>query len=63
MKSSTTVALEDPHSIRKSFVGIVSYLVGVAVAWISVHVAFLIYLVTPVFFITPPQRRPATSAR
>jgi uncharacterized membrane protein len=57
------VAMEDPHSIRRSFVGIVSYLVGVAVAWISVHAAFLVYLVTPVFFITPPQRRPATSAR
>jgi len=26
-----------------------------ASAWFSVHVAFLLYMLTPLFFITPPQ--------
>jgi uncharacterized membrane protein len=48
---------QDPHIIRKSFVGVLSYMLGAASAWFSVHVAFLIYLLTPLFFIVPPQRR------
>jgi uncharacterized membrane protein len=49
------VSSQDPHVIRKSFVGVVSYLTGAASAWFSVHVAFLLYMLTPLFFITPPQ--------
>ena len=36
--------------IRKSFTGVGSYLFGVAVAWISVYVAFGAYFITPRFF-------------
>ena len=46
---------QDPHIIRKSFVGVASYLIGAAGAWVSAHVAFLIYLLTPLFFIVPPE--------
>jgi uncharacterized membrane protein len=46
-----------PHIIRQSFVGIVSYLVGAGAAWVNVHVAFIIYLLTPLFFIVPPEKR------
>jgi len=48
---------EDPHIIRKSFVGVFSYLIGAASAWFSVHGGFLMYLLTPLFFIVPPPRR------
>jgi hypothetical protein len=48
---------QDPHSIRKSFVGVFSYLIGAAVAWFSTHLAFVVYLLTPLFFITPLQPR------
>jgi uncharacterized membrane protein len=51
------VALQDPHIIRKSLVGVASYLLGAAAAWVSIPAAFIIYLITPWFFITPPQRR------
>jgi TMEM175 potassium channel family protein len=48
---------QDPHVIRNSFVGVASYLAGVAGAWYSVDVAFVVYLLTPLFFIVPPQGR------
>jgi len=44
-----------PHLTRKSFAGVVSYLLGVAATLFNVHVAFLLYALTPLFFITPPQ--------
>jgi uncharacterized membrane protein len=47
---------QDPHLFAKSLVGVVSYLLGAAAAWISIPAAFVIYLITPWFFITPPQR-------
>ena len=50
---------QNPQIIRKSFVGVFSYLLGGAVGWFSVHAAFLIYLLTPLFFIVPPTRRAA----
>jgi uncharacterized membrane protein len=50
------VAAQDPHIVRKSFVGVLSYLVGAASAWILVPAAFVIYLLTPLFFIVPPTR-------
>jgi hypothetical protein len=46
---------QDPHIIRKSFVGVASYLVGAGVAWVNIHAAFAVYLLTPLFFITPPK--------
>ena len=51
------VGAQDPHTIRKSFAGVFSYSAGVAAAWCSVDAAFLIYLLTPLFFIVPPTRR------
>ena len=56
-------AAQDPNIIAKSFVGVASYLAGAAAAWFSVHIAFAIYLLTPLFFITPPQPRVAASPR
>ena len=51
---------QDPHIIRKSFVGVAAYLTGVAAAWIHVDLAFVIYGLTPLFFIVPP---PAPGAK
>ncbi len=45
-----------PQIVRKSFIGVVSYLIGAAAAWFSVRTAFGIYLVTPLFFIVPPTK-------
>ena len=53
---------QDPRIIRKSFVGVAAYLAGVAAAWVSVYGAFAVYLLTPLFFITPPQARQTTAA-
>lgn len=47
---------QDPHIILKSFVGVISYLIGATAAWFSPGVAFAVYLLTPLFFIIPPQR-------
>jgi uncharacterized membrane protein len=52
-----------PHIIRKSFVGVFSYLIGAAAAWFSVHGGFLVYLLTPLFFIVPPTRRDVPHTR
>jgi TMEM175 potassium channel family protein len=46
-----------PHLTRKSFVGVISYLLGVAATLFNVHIAFVLYALTPLFFITPPQPR------
>jgi uncharacterized membrane protein len=47
--------LQDPHGLRKAFVGPLSYLAGAAAAWIYTPAAFVIYALTPLFYITPPQ--------
>jgi len=52
------LAAQQPlHIIRKSFVGVASYLIGAIAAWFSIYAAFIVYLITPLFFITPPQHR------
>ncbi|HSD55305.1 MAG TPA: TMEM175 family protein [Burkholderiales bacterium] len=51
-----------PDIIRKSFIGVISYLVGAGAAWVSVHAAFAVYLLTPLFFIVPPTRRDVAEA-
>ena len=38
---------------------ITPYLLGAAAAWLSVYAAFLLYMITPLFFIVPPQARDA----
>jgi len=47
------VDAQDPHVVRKSFVGVFSYLVGAGAAWLTIHAAFAVYLLTPLFFIVP----------
>jgi TMEM175 potassium channel family protein len=48
--------LQDPHGLRKAMLGgPASYLAGAAAAWFSVHAAFVIYALTPLFYITPPR--------
>ena len=56
-------ATQDPHGLRKAFIGPASYLLGAAVAWLSVHVAFVIYALTPLFYITPRHYRGAVRDR
>ncbi len=46
-----------PHLMRKSFVGVISYLLGVAATLFNVHIAVVLYALTPLFFITPPQAK------
>ena len=56
-------ARQDPHAIVKGFIGPASYLVGATAAWISVYAAFVIYALTPLFYITPWQYRGAVRKR
>jgi hypothetical protein len=55
--------LQDPHGIVKGLIGPASYLVGAAVAWGSFHDAFVVYALTPLFYITPPEERRSTHKR
>ena len=41
--------------IPKSFIGVVFYLAGAAAAWVNVYLAFGLYLITPLFFLVPPE--------
>jgi TMEM175 potassium channel family protein len=50
-------AIQDSRGIIKALVGPASYLVGAALAWVSVPVAFVVYALTPLFYITPPEGR------
>src|SRR5262249_37651225 len=47
----------DPPEILKGFIGPASYLLGAAAAWFSIYAAFVIYFITPLFYITPPRER------
>ncbi len=47
-----------PHLTRKSFAGVISYVLGAAAGWFDVHAAFVLYAITPLFFIAPPHARP-----
>jgi hypothetical protein len=46
-----------PHLTRKSFVGVASYLLGFAATFVDVRLAFILYALTPLFFITPQTVR------
>jgi uncharacterized membrane protein len=48
-------ALQDPHGMRTAMIGPASYVVGAATAWFSIPAAFVIYALTPLFYITPPK--------
>jgi len=54
---------QDPRALIKALVGPASYLIGAAAAWVSVHAALVIYLLTPLFYITPPAWHGNTEAR
>ena len=54
-------ARQDPHAVFKGLIGPASYLLGAAAAWIDVRAAFVIYALTPLFYITPWQYRRAPS--
>lgn len=43
--------------------GPVFHAVGAASAWVNVHAAFDIYLLTPLFFITPPEPQASRGSR
>jgi uncharacterized membrane protein len=45
--------------VGKSFVGVLFSLLGAGLAWLNVHLSFVLYLVTPLFFIVPPSRERA----
>lgn len=45
----------DPHGMQKALVGPLFYLLGAAVAWIYTPAAFVFYIVTPMFYIMPPD--------
>jgi uncharacterized membrane protein len=49
---------QDQNLFAKSFIGVASYLAGAGMAWLNIPVAFVIYLITPFYFITPPRSRP-----
>ena len=48
--------------IRNSFGGVICYLIGAGAAWFNIHVAFVLYFLTPLIFITPPQTRRTSSS-
>lgn len=48
---------QDPHILAKSFIGVFSYLLGALAACYSVHLGFIAYMITPLFFIVPPRGR------
>lgn len=50
------VTTRDPDILKKAVVGPVFYLLGSSVAWFSTPAAFVLYMITPLFFITPPGR-------
>ena len=52
------VPLQDPRGTAKGLVGPASYLLGASMAWVSIYAAFVIYALTPLFYLTPRQWRP-----
>jgi uncharacterized membrane protein len=52
-------ANQDPTVVIKGFIGPASYLVGAALAWLSIHTAFVVYALTPLLYITPWHERAA----
>lgn len=49
------------RSLRLGLLGPFSYLLGAGAAWISGHVAFILYMVTPLYSIIPPQGKMKTT--
>ena len=49
--------------IPKSFLGVGFYLLGSAAAWYNVYLAFALYMITPFFFLVPPEAKPAATTK
>lgn len=47
---------QDPRIISKSLIGVLFYSLGAGIAWLSIHAAFVIYFLTPFFFVLPPMK-------
>lgn len=52
-------ATRDPNAVIKGLIGPASYLAGAALAWASIYAAFVVYALTPLFYITPWNERAA----
>jgi len=52
-------ARQDRNAVTKGLIGPASYLTGAALAWVSIHAAFAVYALTPLFYITPWSERAA----
>jgi uncharacterized membrane protein len=48
---------EAPGFVVRSLVGPASYLLGAASTWLDVRLAFLLYVLTPLFYLVPPASR------
>jgi uncharacterized membrane protein len=48
------VGKTDPHIVKKAVVGPTFYLLGATAAWFYTPLAFVLYMITPLFYITPP---------
>jgi uncharacterized membrane protein len=49
--------LQEPRAALKGLVGPASYLLGACLAWINVYAAFVVYGLTPLFYLTPRDAR------
>jgi TMEM175 potassium channel family protein len=56
-------ARQNPNAVTKGLIGPASYLTGTALAWMSIHTAFAVYALTPLFYITPWNERAAPQAK
>ncbi len=45
--------MQEPHAISKGLVGPTCYLIGAVAAWIYIPAAFVVYALTPIFYLTP----------
>jgi uncharacterized membrane protein len=52
---------QDPKILVKSLVGPLFYLLGAGTAWLNPRLAVVFYMITPLFFITPPSREEPVS--
>ncbi|MFN8374651.1 MAG: TMEM175 family protein [Anaerolineae bacterium] len=45
---------QDPHLVRSSLLGPASYLLAALLAWVYIPLAFIMVMITPLFYIVPP---------
>ncbi|MBC8171963.1 MAG: hypothetical protein H7X77_09830, partial [Anaerolineae bacterium] len=54
---------QDPHFVRKAMIGPLAYGLGALSGWFSIYLAFIIYMITPLFYIVPPQTGTQSGAK